>query len=52
MKITGYHRDIVARYYQRLITRFGLPRTLRGIRMLKKRVWTKHGLTLVERYVA
>lgn len=47
-RITNYHRDAVAKYYKRLLDRYGLHRLLRRIPMLKRIVWTLDGLYTVE----
>ena len=51
MKNTDYHRQIVNQYYKTLIDRFGLDKTLRGVRLLKYVVWSENGLKLAERKV-
>ena len=51
MKATDYHRDIIARYYGKLIKRFGLNRVVRNIERLKRVVWKRRGFELAERRV-
>jgi hypothetical protein len=47
MKITPAHRHYVAKLYGIWLRRFGLQKTLRGIRLAKKFVWTENGFALV-----
>jgi len=49
IKITDYHRQVVARYYTTIIDRYGLDCLLRHIEKIKAIVWTKSGLSLLER---
>ena len=48
MKITDYHRDIAARYYGRLIKRFGFDFVLARAYRLKNIIWSEKGLELME----
>jgi len=47
--ISDWHRHLVTKHYAQLLRRFGLPRTLRAIRKLKLFVWTKRGLSMLEK---
>lgn len=49
IKITDYHRQLVACYYSQLHYRFGRERLLRHIAVLRRIVWTRSGKNLVER---
>ena len=48
---TDYHREIISRYYGKLVLKFGLSPVLRHIPKLKQVVWTRHGLGLTEKHL-
>lgn len=48
IKVTDYHREIVGIYYGRLLRRFGLPALKRRLPLLKRIVWSRYGLRLLE----
>jgi hypothetical protein len=49
-KVGGYHRGTVVAYYLELLIRFGPTALRRHLPQLKKVVWSKKGLALVERH--
>ncbi len=51
MRITDYHREVVAIYYKRIIDQYGLAALLKHIETLAHIVWSDNGLRLVERRV-
>lgn len=51
LKITDYHRSMAARYYNRLILRFGMEATLRHVPRLALVLWTERGLKMMEEAV-
>ena len=48
IKVTDYHRELVALYYGRLVRRFGLRRVKPHIPRLSRFVWTRRGLSALE----
>lgn len=48
VKVTDYHRQLVACYYSQLHYRFGKGALLRHLPMLRRIVWTRSGRNLVE----
>lgn len=48
IKVTDYHRELVALYYGRLVRRFGLRRVKPHIPRLSRFVWTRRGLHALE----
>lgn len=46
----SYHKSMVVDYYLDLLIRFGPTKLLRHMPKLKKLVWSKEGLALVERH--
>ena len=49
--ITDYHREIGARYYKKLLDRLGLVKLLRYIPVIKRIIWTRQGIGLIEKHL-
>lgn len=49
-KAGDYHRSVVVGYYVSLLIQFGPTALLRHLPQIKKLVWSKEGLTLIENH--